>query len=222
MRWQLSFILLGATLLVAGCASSKAANPGPPRVQDVRLFAREGKLEPEQIQLKALRPVKLKITSFDTDYYFHIPSLGVSATLIPALGTAEIPLTPVRTGPHEILTVVKSSVKGVIFVEVCPPEAEGVKNPVASSASSVAVGKALYDQRCASCHGTGGRGDGAAAQSLRTKPIDFTARYMKSIRDGEFFWVIGEGYQEMPAFKTVLTEEERWHTVNYLRSLSSE
>ncbi|MGH7923101.1 MAG: c-type cytochrome [Candidatus Binatus sp.] len=32
---------------------------------------------------------------------------------------------------------------------------------------------ALYSQRCAACHGTTGKGDGAAGQYLNPKPTDF-------------------------------------------------
>ena len=42
-------------------------------------------------------------------------------------------------------------------------------------------GKAVYDQVCASCHGTAGKGDGVAAAGLVPAPADFTdafhARY---------------------------------------------
>ena len=35
-------------------------------------------------------------------------------------------------------------------------------------------GHGLYTSHCASCHGTGGRGDGPVAESLRMRPADLT------------------------------------------------
>ncbi len=44
-----------------------------------------------------------------------------------------------------------------------------------ASAQDIDVGKAQYRSSCASCHGTGGKGDGPVADSLKTRPADLTA-----------------------------------------------
>lgn len=49
---------------------------------------------------------------------------------------------------------------------------------------SLELGKAEYQQYCASCHGTSGRGDGPVAESLATPPLDLTK--IAARRDGEF------------------------------------
>lgn len=49
--------------------------------------------------------------------------------------------------------------------------------PSAARAADAANGKTLFDQNCASCHGTGGKGDGptgAALAAQGTPPRDFT------------------------------------------------
>ena len=38
--------------------------------------------------------------------------------------------------------------------------------------------------------------------------------------DGGIFWKMREGRGAMPSFKKLLTGEERWHLVNYLRALA--
>jgi mono/diheme cytochrome c family protein len=43
----------------------------------------------------------------------------------------------------------------------------------------VAKGKTLFAVNCASCHGTGGRGDGPAAAALNPKPRNFTETYWR-------------------------------------------
>ena len=57
--------------------------------------------------------------------------------------------------------------------------AQGKQAPAASEA-----GKALYDDKCAHCHGIEGAGDGSAAENLLPKPRDFT-RGLYKIRSTE-------------------------------------
>jgi mono/diheme cytochrome c family protein len=53
----------------------------------------------------------------------------------------------------------------------------GLLLPAAAQAADPANGKTLFEQNCASCHGTGGKGDGPTGQALAaqgTPPRDFT------------------------------------------------
>jgi mono/diheme cytochrome c family protein len=38
--------------------------------------------------------------------------------------------------------------------------------------------------------------------------------------DGELFWMITEGHKPMPAFRGTMTEEQRWHLVDYVRTFA--
>ena len=50
----------------------------------------------------------------------------------------------------------------------------------ASAAGDAAKGKTLYETNCASCHGTGGKGDGPVGAALpEPKPRDFTTGSFK-------------------------------------------
>ena len=50
----------------------------------------------------------------------------------------------------------------------------------ASAAGDAAKGKTLYETNCASCHGTGGKGDGPVGAALpEPKPRDFTTGTFK-------------------------------------------
>jgi hypothetical protein len=45
---------------------------------------------------------------------------------------------------------------------------------------------------------------------------------MDSMTDGEVFWKISKGIQGiMPSSERRMSEEERWHIVNYIRTLST-
>lgn len=48
----------------------------------------------------------------------------------------------------------------------------------------VAGGKDIFRQRCASCHGEGGKGDGPMAAVLKTPPVDLTTISLR--RGGKF------------------------------------
>lgn len=93
--------------------------------------------------------------------------------------------------------------------------------PIPADTDSVAKGKEMFMQGCAICHGDRGRGDGTAAFALEASPRDLAdAEFMRSRTDGELFKTITEGMNEMPSFEEAYTEEERWHIINYVLTLS--
>ncbi|MBI2173660.1 MAG: cytochrome c [Candidatus Omnitrophica bacterium] len=89
------------------------------------------------------------------------------------------------------------------------------------------AGKAKYDQLCAGCHGTSGKGDGPAAGGLNPKPQDHTnGKYMNTLTDQYLFDIIkngGVGIKKsplMPAWGNQLKEPDIWNLVAYIRSLA--
>jgi mono/diheme cytochrome c family protein len=54
------------------------------------------------------------------------------------------------------------------------PHAQGPQQPPSVSLSASLVGRDSFQQYCAWCHGSGGRGDGAGAAGLKTRPADLT------------------------------------------------
>ena len=59
---------------------------------------------------------------------------------------------------------------------------------------------------------------------LRRKPADLTTKERQNaLTDGEMWWKISKGINMiMPAGEKRMTEEERWHVVNYVRTLAKE
>lgn len=98
-----------------------------------------------------------------------------------------------------------------------------LKNPVATSAASVASGQALYQKYCRFCHGASARGDSPSAPK-DMKPSDLTdATWDRGSTDGEIFTVIMEGAGpdfKMKGLKGKMADQDAWHIVNYVRSLS--
>ena len=107
--------------------------------------------------------------------------------------------------------------------------ARTVTNPFPASEEMVAKGKALYEGKafCKACHGPDGKGLGAdiAPGSLKGPlPRNFTDKKWQAARtDGELFWILkngSKGTAMAPFIPLVLTEEEAWQVLRYVRSFS--
>ena len=101
-----------------------------------------------------------------------------------------------------------------------PDAFKNKKNTVASSATSIAAGKDLWNTHCKSCHGSKGLGDGSKASQLKTQPGDFSTADTQSQTDGSLFYKISEGRDDMPSFKKKLPDQEDiWNLVVFSRTL---
>lgn len=104
-------------------------------------------------------------------------------------------------------------------------EARRWANPLQATEENVEKGKAIFLGKafCATCHGRDGRGLGDI-QGLRGKlPRNFTDQAWQAARtDGELFWILkngSPGTDMAPFIPLVLTEEEAWQVLLFVRSL---
>ena len=111
---------------------------------------------------------------------------------------------------------------------------QGIKYgvPMAYAQDKVAAGaKAIYDKRCAWCHGWEGAGDGPAAEFLNPRPRDFTAavyKYKSSPYDAPFptdedlIRTISDGLPgtSMPAWNDLLSDKEIRDLVTYIKGFA--
>ncbi|MDR5684043.1 MAG: cytochrome c [Armatimonadota bacterium] len=114
---------------------------------------------------------------------------------------------------------------GVLVVRgsLAPPvDPFALRNPFPATFESVAIGERVYRQNCEVCHGPEGAGDGPLAATLRPRPVDFRVHMAMGHPDGQLFLWISNGIPgtAMPAWRGRLTEEERWHVINFIRSLA--
>jgi mono/diheme cytochrome c family protein len=107
-----------------------------------------------------------------------------------------------------------------------PEVAAEYKGRTAPTNASADAGERLFGAQCASCHGTGGNGDGPVGKALNPRAADLTDASMHdAVGDDYLYWRISEGgainpfHSAMTPFKSVLTEQERWDIVAYLRNL---
>ncbi len=84
--------------------------------------------------------------------------------------------------------------------------------------ASAKEGEVLYNKNCASCHGNPSKGN--VLKSLKPTPPDLASDGTQKLTDGELFYILNTGRGLMPSFKNVLSENERWKVIAYMRSFN--
>jgi mono/diheme cytochrome c family protein len=111
-----------------------------------------------------------------------------------------------------------------------PPDqiaaAKAVVNPLQATPELLEKGRALFEGKafCKACHGVDGKGLGAGLDLKGPLPRNFTDKKWQAARaDGELFWILKNGSPgtDMASFiPLVLTEEEAWQVLLYVRSFN--
>ena len=102
-----------------------------------------------------------------------------------------------------------------------PVEAAKAPNPVKPSPESLARAKKWWAVDCAMCHGKDGDGKGETAKEMKLTIADFTnPATLKDRTDGEIFYIIKNGHQDMPPEGGRIKTEENWDLVNYVRAFA--
>jgi len=103
-------------------------------------------------------------------------------------------------------------------------------SPAGAQAGDARAGRAVYERKCALCHGEKGDGKGPGADLLDPRPRDFTTGIYKirttvnkTPTDRDLFDVITRGMPGtfMPAWD-VLPEKDRWNLVAYLKAFAAD
>jgi len=93
------------------------------------------------------------------------------------------------------------------------------KNPIAFSDKSVKAGKQVFLANCKSCHGDPGKANGLP---LVPPPTDFALQaFLDKNTDGSIFHKMTDGQATMPTYKSILSKEQRWNIVNFIRSFDA-
>src|SRR5262249_47147274 len=133
-----------------------------------------------------------------------VQRLGRAAPIVPALALCAVGL--------------------VVYYQTPAAPGSGPVNPIPPNTDSVNAGHALFTQNCVPCHGVAGHGDGPVGLTLNPRPADLTLHAVPGVHtDGQLWTWITNGYpgSVMPAFKSVLSDNDRWNLVNYIRTLPS-
>ncbi|WP_454063927.1 cytochrome c [Candidatus Nitrospira salsa] len=107
-------------------------------------------------------------------------------------------------------------------------EARSWQNPFSSSPETIAQGKKIFEGKafCVTCHGRDGKGLGKIPGLVGKLPRNFTDTAWQAARtDGELFWILkngSPGTDMAPFIPLVLTENEAWHVLLYVRSFGKQ
>jgi len=99
-----------------------------------------------------------------------------------------------------------------------PSDFAGQTNPLGADAA--AAGAEVFKTNCESCHGPQGHGDGPAGAALDPAPKNL-AVLQATAGDDYLYWRINTGKEGtgMVAWKGVLTDEQIWQAVSFIRTL---
>lgn len=96
------------------------------------------------------------------------------------------------------------------------------KNPLPATAANIAAGRRAFASYCYVCHGLDGQNTGVPFATAMSPPVPSLASpRAQSFRDGQLKWIITRGLAPsgMPASKGILSDQEIWEIVLYLRHL---
>lgn len=96
------------------------------------------------------------------------------------------------------------------------------KNPLAPDSANVADGREAFSYYCIACHGLDGQNTGVPFAESMSPPVPSLASIsVQSYTDGQLKWIIenGEWPSGMPASRGILSDEEIWSIVLYIRHL---
>lgn len=200
----------------AGCHGRRADGRGP---QSLNLVPRPQNLRNAQF-VKYLTDERL---------YTSI-SGGVRGTAMPAF---ELTLTPAKRWHviHYIRSLTADDTISIANAPAHQPVAASVSNPLPRTPESVANGRKLFMNFCASCHGPLADGRGLLAASLVPAPRNLVVvtswgekPFIDYLSDSRVFDSISNGVPgtSMQSWMLVLTDQERWSIVTYLRDRARE
>ena len=96
------------------------------------------------------------------------------------------------------------------------------KNPLNDDAAGVADGKIAFSHYCIACHGLDGQNTGVPFADRMSPPVPSLAgKDVQSYTDGQLKRIIDDGIwpSGMPGSKEILSDDEIWSIVLYLRHL---
>jgi mono/diheme cytochrome c family protein len=96
------------------------------------------------------------------------------------------------------------------------------RNPIAYSPQSVAGGKEAFSHYCVACHGMDGQDTGVPFADQMDPPVpSLGSDEVQSYTDGQLKWIVDNGVAPsgMPASRGILSDDEQWQIVLFLRHL---
>ena len=123
-------------------------------------------------------------------------------------------------GPSKLETALANAAKDVAV----PLEAKDLENPLPATDANLRAGKEIYLRQCALCHGADGHGETKLGLAMYPPAMDLSSPHVQRWSDAELFWITQNGVRltGMPAWKTIISEEDTWKVVDFMHALRKE
>ena len=82
-------------------------------------------------------------------------------------------------------------------------------------------GEAVFQTRCATCHGAGGTGGTPVTKRGVPPPPSLLAENARGMSDGQMFRTVTAGNNNMPSHAAQVERDDRWKAILYIRSLQA-
>jgi mono/diheme cytochrome c family protein len=95
-------------------------------------------------------------------------------------------------------------------------------NPLAPTPENLRDGKEAFSHYCVACHGMDGQNTGVPFADRLSPPIpSLKSDTVQSYTDGQLKWIVdyGIGPSGMPGSQGILSDQEIWSTILYIRHL---
>jgi len=98
---------------------------------------------------------------------------------------------------------------------------DGMPASVKVDAALLKRGQEQFKIKCAMCHGLSGNGQGPVSKHWPGFPptANLIDPRVKALPDGQIYWTIAEGKGLMGSYKGIITVQDRWAIVAYVRAL---
>ena len=122
--------------------------------------------------------------------------------------------------PGKVESSVVSAVKHHITVR-----GRADRNPLPNNAETLRDGQEAFSHYCVACHGMDGRNTGVPFAARMSPPVpSLASQEVQSYSDGQLKWILDNGIRPsgMPGSRGVLSDDELWSIVVFLRHLPPE
>ena len=198
------------------------------KIEGIRTIASTKALQSELLKKLDIKILDLNLKNTDSGWPVlrveYDPDIISKTKIETAIGEIEDPAGhkyKVHKGPlNANADLIEEENKAMMKFGDLTMDLKQVNNPTVDFDSSIKRGKDMFVKNCAKCRGLNGNGYGVVAHGFTTWPRQLWAWYKAdSAADSYLYWIIENGKSDMPPWGLVLSEEERWDLINYIKTI---